>query len=100
MQAVVRRDNSTLAIVSLVFGVLGWTALPIVASLVAIVTGHLAKAELRRTPEREGKVLAVIGLVLGWSSLLVIVSVVTFLLIWTGLIFSDGVREITLPRAH
>ncbi len=43
------RQNSTLAIISLVAGILGWTLLPFLGSLVAIVTGHLARKESART---------------------------------------------------
>ena len=61
------RQTSVLAVVSLVFGVLGWTLLPGVAAVVAVVTGHLARAEIRRAPQPiEGDGLAIAGLVLGW----------------------------------
>jgi hypothetical protein len=42
--------TNTLAIVSLVFGALAWTLLPLVGAIVAIVTGHMARGELRRQP--------------------------------------------------
>jgi len=61
------RQTSALAIVSLVAGLLGWSLLPVIGSIVAIVTGHLARAEIRRRPEAlEGDGLAVAGLVLGY----------------------------------
>ncbi|KGM57493.1 membrane protein [Lysobacter arseniciresistens ZS79] len=57
-----------LAIVSLVSGLLGWTLLPVVGSLVAILTGHFARSEIRRAPESfEGDGFAVAGLVLGYA---------------------------------
>ena len=46
------RQTSPLAITSLVFGLLGFLLLPLIGSLVAIVTGHLARGEIRRAPER------------------------------------------------
>ena len=62
------RRTSTLAIVSLVSGLLGWSMLPFIGSLVAIVTGHLARSEIRRRPDAfEGDGLAVTGLVLGYA---------------------------------
>ncbi len=64
------RTTSTLAIVSLVSGLLGWSFVPWLGSLVAVVTGHLARAEIRREPGRlEGDGMAVAGLVLGYAML-------------------------------
>ena len=42
------RQNSSLAIISLVAGILGWTLLPFVGSIAAIVTGHMARKEIRQ----------------------------------------------------
>ena len=64
------RTTSTLAIVSLVSGLLGWSFVPWLGSVVAVVTGHLARAEIRREPGRlEGDGMAVAGLVLGYAML-------------------------------
>ncbi|WP_321167721.1 DUF4190 domain-containing protein [Alkalisalibacterium limincola] len=40
-------STNTLAIVSLVFGILAWTVVPLVGAIVAIITGHMARGELR-----------------------------------------------------
>ena len=37
------RQTSTLAIISLVAGILGWSLLPLLGSLGAIITGHMAR---------------------------------------------------------
>ena len=64
------RTTSTLAIVSLVTGLLGWSFVPWLGSIVAVITGHLARTEIRREPERlEGDGMAVAGLVLGYAML-------------------------------
>ncbi|MFO0029923.1 MAG: DUF4190 domain-containing protein [Pseudomonadota bacterium] len=61
------RQTSSLAIISLVAGNLGWTLAPFLGSIGAVICGHLARAEIRRSPERlEGDGLAIAGLVLGW----------------------------------
>jgi hypothetical protein len=74
----VPRQTSALAIISLVSGLLGWTFLPLVGSLVAIVTGHMARAEIQRSNgQMDGDGLAIAGLVLGW--LVFAVSVLTIL---------------------
>jgi hypothetical protein len=83
------RQTSTLAIVSLIFGVLGWTLLPLIGSIVAIVTGHLARGEIRREPERlQGDGLAVGGLILGYVALaLAILAGLIFVLFFGGMIW-------------
>ena len=64
------RTLSAMAITSLVAGLLGWTLMPWLGSLLAIVTGHLARAEIRREPDAlDGDGFAVAGLVLGYSML-------------------------------
>ena len=56
-----------MAIASLVMGITGWTLLPLVGSILAIVFGYAARREIRRRPdELKGEGLAVAGLVLGW----------------------------------
>ncbi|MEL1264812.1 DUF4190 domain-containing protein [Pseudoxanthomonas putridarboris] len=81
------RQNSTLAIISLVAGILGWTLLPFLGSIGAIITGHLARAEIRREPQRlQGDGLAVAGLILGWLSVATwIVGILIFVLFFGGL---------------
>ncbi|GAA2744520.1 DUF1707 and DUF4190 domain-containing protein [Kitasatospora cinereorecta] len=65
----VRRRMNGLALGSMLLGVLcvptfGATALP------AVVTGHVARAQLRaRGQDEEGDRMAVVGLVLGWISI-------------------------------
>ena len=72
--------TSTLAVVSLVAGILGWTLLPLIGSLGAIITGHMARGEIRRSAGTiNGDGYAIAGLVLGWGS--VIVSIVGVLLV-------------------
>lgn len=73
MQPVPR--TSTTAILSLVFGILSWCLLPLVGAIVAVVTGHVARAELRRAPPgtMDGDGMAVAGLVLGWANLALMV---------------------------
>ena len=64
------RPTSALAIASLISGILGWTLLPWVGSLVAVITGHMARGEIRRSGgSLEGDGLAVGGLILGYAML-------------------------------
>ena len=81
------RSTSPLAIVSLVAGVLGWTLAPVLGSLVAIVTGHVARGDVRRgngAIDCDG--LAIGGLVLGYLALaLAVIGVVVVILFFGGL---------------
>ena len=64
--------TSSLAVVSLVFGILGWCVLPFIGAIVAVICGHLARGEIRRSaPDNriEGDGMAVAGLVLGYAQL-------------------------------
>ena len=82
------KQNSTLAVVSLVSGLLGWTLLPFLGSIVAIITGHMARAEIRRSPDTfDGDGLAVAGLVLGWLSIaLGIMAIIAIFLFFGGIL--------------
>ena len=81
------RPTSSLAIASLVSGILGWTLLPVLGTLVAIVTGHMARAEIRRSGGAlEGDGLAIGGLILGWlSALLWVIGIVVLFMFLGGL---------------
>ncbi len=81
------RTTSSLAIASLVSGILGWTLLPFIGTLVAIITGHMARGEIRRSAGAlDGDGMAIGGLILGWlSALLWVVGIVVFFMFLGGL---------------
>jgi len=84
------RKTSTLAIVSLVAGLLGWTLLPWLGSFGAIITGHMARAEIRRSAGAiDGNGLAIAGLVLGWGSI-----IITILGILIAVMFFGGIAAL------
>lgn len=85
-------STSSLAIVSLVFGILSWCLLPFIGAIVAIVCGHMARGEIRRTAVGaviEGDGMAIAGLVLGYVHLafwvLALLVVLGVLFLGTGL---------------
>lgn len=79
------RQTSVLAVLSLVFGILGWTLLPGLGAIVAVVTGHIARAEIRRAPQTlEGDGLAIAGLVLGWLGIVLGIALVALMLVLFG----------------
>ncbi|PIQ36799.1 MAG: hypothetical protein COW59_10475 [Lysobacterales bacterium CG17_big_fil_post_rev_8_21_14_2_50_64_11] len=79
----------TLAIVSLIFGLLSWIGLPLVGAIVAVITGHLARAEITRSPEQfDGNGMALAGLILGWLNLaLSLLALAAIFLFFGGLAF-------------
>ena len=64
------RKQSTLALVSLILGILGWVVLPLIGGISAVITGHLALKEIRKSGgSLEGETLAKVGLGLGYANL-------------------------------
>jgi hypothetical protein len=62
--------NSTLAIISLIAGIAGWFLLPIIAPIAAVITGHMAKSEIKKSNGMvTGNGMATAGLVLGYIQL-------------------------------
>jgi len=80
------RPTNTLAIVSLATGAASWVILPLVGAIVAVVTGHMARRDIRRTGEA-GNGLAVAGLILGYVHLaLFVLGIAVVILIFAGLL--------------
>ncbi|TFI43097.1 DUF4190 domain-containing protein [Rhodococcus sp. 1R11] len=67
--------TNTLAIVSLVLAVLGLTFVPLIASVCAVVCGHVAKGQIKRNGEG-GSGFATAGLIVGYVSIALFVLVV------------------------
>ncbi len=85
--------TNTMAIVSLVSGVISWFALPLLGAIVAIITGHMARSEIRNSRGLQGgDGLAVVGLILGYLNLLV--SCLLPILILAGVISVGGLCSI------
>lgn len=72
--------TSTTAVISLCCAIGSWVAVPFVLAIVAIVTGHMARAEIRREP-LQGDGMAIAGLVLGYLNLAFCVAVLGFVLV-------------------
>jgi hypothetical protein len=75
--------TSSLAIVSLIFGILAYIFLPGIGALVAVICGHSARAEIRRAPPGtvEGDGLALAGLILGWIQIVCGIIALGFLIL-------------------
>lgn len=78
--------TSTLAVISLIFGVLCWVGLPFIGAVVAVICGHAARSEIRRAPPGsiEGDGMALVGLILGWLHLALVIAGVFVLFTFLG----------------
>ena len=83
--AMVPQKTSGLAIASLVCGIGAWFVAFCVGALAAIILGHMARAEIRRSAGRiEGDGMALAGLILGYVNLAVFVVVALLFLLTMG----------------
>ena len=83
--AAASRPTSSLAVISLVAGIVSWLLLPFVAGLAAIICGHMARGEIRRSNgTMEGDGLAIAGLVLGWINVVLCVLTVAAVVLFFG----------------
>ena len=80
--------TNTWAIVSLVSSIAGWIFFPIVGGLAGVITGHMARREIKDSLGAQGgDGLAIAGLVIGYLNLLTYCGgLLLFLLFFGGMI--------------
>lgn len=90
------RPASGLAITSLICGIAGvvlsWAVLPLLASIVAVITGHMALRQTKANPMIGGRGMAFAGLIMGY--VMVAVLVIGIVLTVIGFLFFGA---FTLP---
>jgi hypothetical protein len=87
--------SSTLAIVSLVSALLGFTFVPVIGGIVALVTGYMARNETRSIPPKaSGDGMATAGIIMGWVQLgLLVVGIccaIVYFIFIVGLFATSG----------
>lgn len=94
-------QTSTLAIVSLVAGIVSFILLPLLGGIAAIITGGMAKKEIRDGGGRlTGQGMATAGQVLGWINVVLIVIPLCLIIILAllgpsiGNVFSNIILDI------
>jgi len=61
------RSTNSLAVTSLVLGILSYLLLPFVGAIGAVITGHMARSQIRMSGgTQEGDGMALAGLILGY----------------------------------
>jgi len=80
-----RPPTNSAAVASLVFGIISWFLCPFVGGIAAVISGHVAHGQIRRSGE-SGAGMATAGLVLGYIHLAVAaVGIILWLLLLGGL---------------
>ncbi len=87
--------SSTLAIVSLVSAILGFTFVPVIGTIVALITGYMARSETRSIPARaSGDGLATAGIIMGWIQVALLVigvcCAIAYFVFMVGIFASSG----------
>lgn len=99
-------STSTMAIVSLVTGILGLSLFPFIGSIVAVITGNMAKNEIRDSRGAlGGEGLAKVGVILGWIGIILGIlgicgTILALLLPYLLIVLGLGVGESGLIPFH
>lgn len=74
--------TNTLAVVSLVSAIVGFVLIPFIASIVAVITGHMSLNQIKQSGE-QGRGMALAGTIIGWVgigfSILGIIALLAFI---------------------
>lgn len=91
------QETSPLAIVSLIAGIVSYFFLPVVGAITAIITGNIAKRQIRESGGRlTGRSMANWGVILGWINIgLGLLAACLIMLLVFGVI--GGGFALTLP---
>jgi hypothetical protein len=82
--------TNALAIVSLISSLVGLFIIPILASIVGVITGHMSLSQIKRTGEN-GHGMALAGVIIGWVSLgLWVIGIILFIWFFAALAASGA----------
>lgn len=86
-QPPVYQQTSSLAVISLISGIASFFILPLLGAIAAIITGNMAKKEIRQGAGRlSGEGMATAGLILGWINIaLGVIGLCIGLLVFLGI---------------
>ena len=84
------RPNNSMALVAMISGIAGLTVIPFIGSIVAVITGIMARRQIAETGE-EGSGMATAGLIMGWIGVgLAILLIVGMILFWGVFVAAMG----------
>ena len=84
--------TNTLAIVSLSLGIAAYIVLPFISGIAAIVTGHMARGQIKQSGEGGGG-FALAGLILGYVNVVLAVLAVGIIVIAVAIIGAAAVQS-------
>jgi Domain of unknown function (DUF4190) len=89
------RTNS-LAIASLVTAILSWVLCPLLAAILAVIFGHVARGQIKQTGEG-GAGMALAGLIVGYSNIgCSVLFIVVYILIFGVAIFFAAMNGVSV----
>ncbi len=88
-QPIAAPKTSGFAIASLVTSLISWFIIPLIGGIVAVVLGHIARGEIRRSNGAiTGGGMALAGLIIGYIQIaLMLIAIV--IVVWIALIFAS-----------
>ena len=95
--------TNTMALVSLIAGILGLTLFPFLGSIAAVITGNIARKEIVASAGAEtGDGMAMAGVIMGWIGVAlgvlgICIACLTFVLIPFGVLSSINFSNSLLP---
>lgn len=92
------QQSNTMAIVSLISGILGFVACGPIGAVVALITGYMAKGQFRENPGLyTGEGMATAGIILGWVNIaLTCIGVICYVVIMVMGIGAGALEEMSL----
>ncbi|MFG6445773.1 DUF4190 domain-containing protein [Microbacterium sp. P07] len=73
--------TNALAIIALISGIAAFVVLPFIASIVAVITGHMSLKQIKTSGEG-GRGMALTGTILGWVGIGLAVIGIVFVILW------------------
>jgi hypothetical protein len=87
-QTPIYQQTSSLAVISLICGIASFFIVPLLGAIAAIITGNLAKKEIRQSAgQLTGEGMATWGMILGWVNIgLGLIGLCLGLLVFFGMV--------------
>ena len=87
--------NNGLAITSMILGIVGLVLIPILASILALVFGYMARGQIKSSGGRQGgSGFALAGIIMGWIGVgLGVLGIIFFVAVFSVVTSQPGFRE-------
>lgn len=80
--------TNTLAIVSLISSLVGMFLVPVIGSIVAVITGHISLSQIKKTGE-QGRGLGLAGTIIGWVGVVLTILGIIAVIIFIGYVAAN-----------